>query len=174
MTKNKYIMEKNKGFTLIELMLYVSLAAIILLLISLFLTTVLQARIKNQTVYEVEQQGSQILENVSGVIRNAKNINLPTAGNSSPIISLATVDGLKDPTIFSLSGNTLTIKEGIGSVINLSSNRVSIDSLTFTNISRTGTPGSIRVILTLSHVNAANRNEYEFNQTFYETVSLRQ
>ena len=40
----------NRGFTLVELLLYVSISGVILLVISVFLSTLLESRVKNQTM----------------------------------------------------------------------------------------------------------------------------
>ena len=48
---------QNKGFTLIELLLYVSIASTVLLASTVFFHMLLESRVKNQTISEVEQQG---------------------------------------------------------------------------------------------------------------------
>ena len=57
MKKNGFIQHQTgAGFTLIEILLYTSLAGAILLSVSIFWTLLLQVRIKNQTMGEVEEQ----------------------------------------------------------------------------------------------------------------------
>jgi type II secretory pathway pseudopilin PulG len=47
---------RQKGFTMIELVLYVSLMGIFLLSLAFFLTAIFESREKNQIMAEVEQQ----------------------------------------------------------------------------------------------------------------------
>jgi hypothetical protein len=58
------------------------------------------------------------------------------------------------------------IKEGTGAAIALTNNKVQMSNLSFKNLSRSGTPGSIQVSFTLSRLNPANRNEYEYQKAF--------
>lgn len=163
----------HKGFTLIELLLYISLTGIIILSVSIFTINILQSRVKNQTTTEVEQQGAQIMQNITQAIRNAESINSPTMGNSGSSLSLHVTSSIDDPTVFNISSNILQIKKGTGQEESLHNSRVSFSNLTFSNLTRTGTPGIIRIQFTLSYVNNSGRNEYEYSKNFYASASLR-
>lgn len=167
-------LQANKGLTLIELLLYVSASSIILLITSLFLAALLQSRIKNQTIAEVEQQGLQVMQLITQTARNADSINSPTPGASDSSLSLNTYTALNNPTIFDLLSGAIRIKEGSGAVVPLTNSRVAASALTFSNLSWSSTPGAIRIQFTLAHVNPDGRNEYNFSKTFYGAASLRQ
>lgn len=92
------------GFTLIELLLYVSIVGVLLISISMFFATVSDARIKNQSISEVNQQGVAALEQITQAIRNADAVTLPTAGASGATLSLNVPTAGRSPTIFDLSG----------------------------------------------------------------------
>ncbi len=173
MKKNPLNFSNRRGFTLIELLLYVSISAVLLLVISVFLSSLLQSRIKNQTIAEVEQQGLQVMQLITQTARNADNINSPSQGGSASSISLHFLDLSKDPTIFDNNNGIIRIKEGGGAAINLTNNRVTVSSLSFQNLSRNNTPGIIRISFILSHVNPAGRNEYEYSKIFISSASLR-
>lgn len=66
------------GFTLIELLLYVSIAAILLLSIMTFIGALLESRVKNTSIAEVEQQGVQVLQQVTQAVRNSETIITPS------------------------------------------------------------------------------------------------
>ena len=164
----------QQGFTLVELLLYVSASAIFLLVISLFLATLLQSRVKNQTIAEVEQQGLQVMQVITQTARNAKAIHSPAQGTSASSLSLDVIIASNDPTVFDLSNGTIRITEGIGSPVSLTNARVVASGTVFQNLSRSDTPGTIRIQFTLTHVNPAGRNEYDFQKTFIGSASLRQ
>lgn len=164
----------KKGFTLIELLLYVAISSVLLLVISAFLSSLLQSRIKNQTIAEVEQQGVQVLQMITQTIRNAQSITSPAQGISSSSLTLDVVATTSDPTIFDLSGGAIRIKEGAASAIPLTNSRVTASALTFQNLSRSDTPGTVRIQYTLTHLNSSGRNEYDFTKTFVGSASLRQ
>jgi type II secretory pathway pseudopilin PulG len=168
-------LEQNQtGFTLIELLLYIAIAPAIILAGTLFLSVTLNARVKNQAVNEVEQQGSLILQQLAQAIRSSEAINAPAAGSSAASLSLDALGSSNDPTLFNLNANTLQITEGSNPAIDLSNSRVSITALSFQNVSYSGTPGLIRISFKLSHENPSTRPEYNYSKTFETSAGLRQ
>src|SRR6185369_3187743 len=163
-----------KGFTLVELLLYVAISGAMLLVVSLFLSTLLQSRVKNQTIAEVEQQGLQVMQMVTQAIRNADAISSPALGTSAATLSINTLVAANNPTVLDLSGGVIRIKEGAGSVVSLTNSRVAASALTFRNLSRSGTTGTLRIQFTLTYVNPPGRNEFSFTKTFIGTATLRQ
>lgn len=152
-------MKNNRGFTLIELLLYISIASTIVFTTASMLRFTLESRVKNQTIAEVQQQGSQVMQLITQTIRTAKAINSPTLGNSASSLSLEVEDEASNPTVFDLS--TLT------------SSKVTVSNLNFQNLSRAGTPNIIRVSFTITYINSSGRNEYSFTQNFYGSADLR-
>ena len=171
--KRKNIQNKRSGFTLIELLLYVVIAAMLLLSVSFFMQTLLEARVKNQTVSEVDQQGIQIAQLITQTIRNAVIINTPVAGASATSLSVNTPTSGNNPTVFDLSGGVIRSTEGAGSPIPITNSRVIASSLSITNLSRAGTPGTIRVLFTLTATDGNGRAETQFAKNFMFTASLR-
>lgn len=162
------------GFTLIELLLYVGIASSILLVSSIFLQTLLESRVKNQAIAEVEQQGLQVMQIMTQTIRNAENITLPTIGTNAQSLTLDVANVADDPTVFDVSNQAIRLIEGGGSPIVLTNSRVIASSVNFENLSRLDTPGAVRISFILSHVNPEGRQEYDFSKTFYAGASLRQ
>ena len=166
-------LQPNKGFSLIELLLYVSISAILLLAVSSFLGILLEARVKNQTIAEVEQQGAQIVQLVAQSIRNSNGINSPATSTTSSLLSLNMPNSSDSPTIFDLAGSTFRITEGAISPILLTNSRVAVSSLEFHNLSRADTAGVVRVKFNISHINPEGRNEYDYSRMFFASASLR-
>ncbi len=160
------IKNNKSGFTLIELLLYVSMAAILLSVIVSFLIMSLQARVKNQTIAEVDGQGIQAMQVIRQAIANADTIDSPSAGLSSTSLSLDSA-----ATIFDLSAGQLRIDEG-GGPIELTSSNVVVSGLTFENLSKTDTPGIIRIEFNVAYDSQSDRSEYSYDKTFYTSVSL--
>ncbi|NQV00819.1 MAG: prepilin-type N-terminal cleavage/methylation domain-containing protein [Parcubacteria group bacterium] len=166
-------MKTNKGFTLIELIIYISLVSIMLLGIASFSRTILQTRAKNQVIAEVEQQGIQIAQILSQKIRNAENIIAPTLGNNANSLTLDVVAVAQDPTVFSLDAETIKIEESGANQINLTNSKVIASGLVFQNLSRTDTPGIVKFSFTLDYDNQSGRPKYNYSKTFYGSISLR-
>lgn len=170
---NQIKMNKQSGFTLLELLLYISIISIVLLVFGLFLNLILASRVKNQAIFEVESQGAQIITQMSQIIRNSDVINSPASGASASSLSLNTYDASKNPTVFDLSSGQIRIKEGAAAVKNLSSTKITASALTFKNLSLASTPGIITFQFTLTFINSSGRNEYSYVKTFYGSGSLR-
>lgn len=162
------------GFTLIELLLYISLVSIVIFSIVTLYMNLVSARVKNQVVGEVEQQAVQVIQIITQTGRNATAINTPLLNQTGSALSLAVVDGTKNPTVFDSSAGVIRIKEGAGSAVPLTSSQVSVSGLTFSNLSSSGSPGTFRVWFTLTYMNPDGRNEFDYSKTFYASATIRQ
>jgi Tfp pilus assembly protein PilW len=165
-------LKAKNGFTLVELILYIALAAVILLATTELLGLVLTSRIKNQTIAEIEQEGSRVLNIISFEIRNSDAVTGPPPAGSNSTLTLIKQNN-PTPVIFSLSGNTLEMEETPGVTVPLTSKNVEVESVVFRNLSSPNTKGTIRIELRLKHKNSSGRNEYDFKQEFYGSASLR-
>jgi len=161
------------GFTLIELLLYISVVGTLLTSVSIFFGTTLDARVKGQSISEVEQQGAIVMDYILQTIRNADSITAPGTGLTANSLTLVVPTGALSPTIFDLSGTTLQVKEGAGAAVALTNSKVQVNNLTFKNLSRGSTPGVLQVSLQMSRVNPSGRNEYSYQKTFTSTAALR-
>ncbi len=162
------------AFTLLELLLYVGLVAIIALSASGFVGIMLQDRAKNQAIAEVEQNGMAALGIISRAIRGANGIVSPTAGTAGASLTLTFADSAVSPTVVNLSGPTLRMSVGAGSPVEIVNNRVAVTNLRFNNATPASSLGAIRVEYTVSAVNATGRSELNFSRRFATTASLRQ
>src|SRR5690349_18275587 len=97
----------QKGYTLIELLMYVSIVGTLLTGAALFMSTMTEARVKNQSMTEVNQQGTVIMERLAQIARNADSITAPVAGSTGASATLVVPTGSLSPTIINLSGSTL-------------------------------------------------------------------
>jgi prepilin-type N-terminal cleavage/methylation domain-containing protein len=163
----------QKGFTLVELILYIAIASMIVVFASVFIHNLLESKTKNQAILEVEEQGVQTLNLVTQTIRNAQSLNSPAAGELSSELSLAVDDAAKSPTVLDVSQKTLRIKEGDSEAVPLTSNRVWVDEIRFRNLSRDGTPGIVRIEFTLSYASSGQSQAYQYSKTFYASAALR-
>lgn len=167
---------RQKGYTLIELLLYISIVGVLLAGVSVFFGTATDARVKNQSVAEVEQQGLAAMEYILQTIRNADAITAPATGATTSSLTVTVPTAALSPTIFSLSGgtpNALQVKEGAAAQIPLTNSLVQVSGLTFKNLSRASTPGVVQISFTIDRVNAANRNQYDYQKTFTATMAIR-
>ena len=168
----KPTLSHQTGYTLIELLLYVAIIGILLSSITVFFGMMVSARVKNQTIAEVNDQAAAVMDYMTQTIRNASSITSPTAGTSGSSLTLVVPTGSLSPTIFSLSGTTLQVKEGTAAAVSLTSSDVQLSSLTFTNLTRSGTPGIVQISFTLNRTNPGGTNDYDFQKTYTSSAEV--
>lgn len=163
----------QSGYTLIELLLYVSIVGSLLIALSMFFATAADARVKGQTISEVNQQGMAAMEYITETIRNADSITAPAAAGTAASLTLAVPTAALSPTIFDLSGTVLEVKEGTAAYVPLTTSDLQVTSLTFKNLTRSGTAGVVQVSFTVNRTNPSNKNEYDYQKTFVTSAALR-
>lgn len=171
---HKISLKKRKlpGFTLIELLLYVGLLSILLFSTSAFLSILLESRVKNQTMAEVEQQGVQLMQILTQHIRNASAITVPALGASSSTLVLQVL-APNNPTVFDISSSTLRIQQGGGNTIYLTNDRITVSEISFLNSAQTGTSGAVRIQFVLTAFRSSVKQEYAYTQTFVGGATIR-
>ncbi len=163
----------KRGFTLVEIILYIGTLTILLTSLSIFLVYLLDARVKFTTITEVEQQGYFVLAQITQTVRNAEGINSPALGSSGSTLSVDVIDAIDDPTIFNPSGALIQVTKGTSSSVDLLSDNIEISGLTFTRVGNGIGKGAIKINFTLTHINSDDRNIFEYEKDFQTTVSLR-
>lgn len=166
---------KQSGFTLIEVLLYLALATTVLFISTTFLLQISQSFIKQRVISEVTQQSTRIIDLINTSIRNGVNINTPTPGNQSETLSIETSIGATNPTVYSLDSGVLYISEGGGSNVALTNNNILISNLNFRNLSQitTTTTGTISVYFDTNYINDSNRSEYSYQESYFSGATLR-
>lgn len=156
----------QRGETLIELLLYVTILSAIMLATVTFFGTVTVARVKNESIAEVNDQGAQAMDLMLQTIRNASSITTPVAAGSGASLTLVVPTSSLSPTILNLNGTVLQIKRGAATAVPITSDDVQITSITFKNLTRASTPGIVQVSFVMKRTNPASRNEYDYQKTF--------
>ena len=163
---------KHAGFTLIEILLYIAICSTLLVSVSLFVGVATSARVKTNTITEVDQQGSIVLDKIAGAIRDAAAITAPSAGTDGDTLTLMPT-GSSDQTTFGVNNGMLQIARGAESPGALTNNRVTVDSFNVTNLSQSSENTIIQISITLSHKNTSGRNEFAYSKTFTTSAEVR-
>ena len=162
-----------KGFTIIELIIYIGIVAGVLLVLFNFGWEIVYGDIKSQTIREVQQNSRFAMEKIIESILSASGINSPLEGNPDDFLSLEMQDLNLSPTVFEVSEGRLIITQAGNSPYQLTNNRVRVTNFQFSNFSYGDTPGTIRVEMTIEHFNPGGLNQYEASLSTENTVSLR-
>jgi prepilin-type N-terminal cleavage/methylation domain-containing protein len=172
-------MPRDKGFTLLEMLIYVFvLSLVISVVVSSFLWIVrAQASVAaSKEVVESTRAALTILENE---IKEAESIYTPTSSSSTPPqVSLET---RRNPPLgedttyvdFFLCGTRLCMKRESQSAVALTSERVVIQNLTFERVETASSVPSVQVVFDASFNNPRNRPELNITLQIQTTISQR-
>jgi uncharacterized protein YpuA (DUF1002 family) len=153
-----------RGFTFIELIIYISIVVVMISALTPFAWTMVQGGAKAAVQQEVYTQARFVSERIKQEIRNATGVNSVSATS----ISLAVSDAAKNPTIIDLSGGKVRIKLGTAATVDLNSADTTISALTFTNYtSADNLTKHIGFTFTISDNLPSTRQEYQ------ETINIR-
>ncbi len=165
--------KNQKGFSLIEAVVYVAIFSMFIGALVTYMLNINSSRLKSQIMLEVKGQGADLMRILTNSITNATAINYPGTGLASGTLSVNTLDALKNPTIFSGSGEAIYITEGANSAVALTNNKVKVSNLSFANVSKIDTPGIIQIRFTISNTSQKTLPEEQYSIDFYATASLR-
>ncbi|KKR81113.1 MAG: hypothetical protein UU73_C0003G0013 [Candidatus Daviesbacteria bacterium GW2011_GWA1_41_61] len=150
-------MRTAQGFTLIELILYVAIMAIVSTALIPFAWNIIGTGVKSAAEQEVFSQARVVSERIKYEIRNATGINNVTSSS----ISLAKSEASLNPTVIDFLAGKIRISQGGGGAVNLNSSDTNMTSLTFTNYtSADNKTKHIQFIFTMEDNYTGLRQEY--------------
>jgi type II secretory pathway pseudopilin PulG len=147
----------KKGFTLVELILYVAIFTLMMTSLIPFAWNIIGGGAKSTTQQEISSNARYVSEIIKYEIRRASGITSVT----STSISLTNFSP-DSTTVIGLSGGKITISKNGGGAVNLNSNDTTISSLTFTNYTSAGnTSENIQFAFTMNSNFNQTRKEYQ-------------
>lgn len=129
------LLHTKKGFTLIEVILYIAVFTIVAALMVVILTTALQVGSRESSSAEVSAQLHFATQTIQRLVRASSNIDIQ-AGIPTSLLRLRMPDPNQDPTVISLSGTTILMKQGSSPTSSITTSRVVVDSLSFEKITQ--------------------------------------
>jgi len=154
---------KNKGFTLIEFLVYTIILAVLINIIGSVALNIFQSGAKSNTIQEVSHNGRFALQKIGQAINGAKDVILPETQGTSLVLESAEED--KNPTVFDVFENTLRMKEGNKEFVELTSSEVNVENILFKRIASDGLD-SVKIEMDISFDNQKELSEYDFESFF--------
>lgn len=166
----------ERGFSLIETIVYLLLMGVILSAIALFLLHLTNARAKTMVISEVLSAAYLIEERLSEAVRHADSIRLAdsTFATDPGVLSLNMIDASREPTVFSLTADNgqFQVAEAGAGAITLTPADVHVTNLVFTNLTGTDDIGIIQVQFTLEISSASGARAFFYDQAFQTTLRI--
>lgn len=164
--KRKFI-QRGKGFTIVEMLFYISIFSILFLVIINAMILMLSS-FKETMVNRDLLEGGVVMERMAREIKNGVNITTATTGDLDFFIHDENNPGNTITYHFVLVGTKILAKSNNIDIGDVSSPDISVTALDFTKISTVNSK-AIRITLTIK----SNRFGSTRTETFYDTVVLR-
>jgi len=152
----------SKGFTLIEVLIYIAIIGIVITSFITFAMSIGSSRTKTYVVQEVHANARVALDLISQKITLADDVVSPAEGNSGSSLELDNPD-----ITFSVNNGVLKIDDTA-----ITSDEVNVFSLSFTNLAPSGERDNIRVQMTVEYRGDGSK-EYEYSQSLQTAISIR-
>jgi len=167
-----------RGFTLVELIIYIAVLSVILVLIVMFTLNVIEASAKSAAKEEVQTNTATVLQAFDFIIRDAQSVYDPTsnfAGDPGQL-SLVTTRYLSPDEATShmdiyLYDGRFCVKREYAGVTCMTSSRVELTSLTFSEITQSNGAESVQMNFTIRY--KSPRTEYYYTESVQTSARLR-
>lgn len=142
---SKYPNNKMRGFTIVELLIYMGLMSIFLTVLLGIFTAALKTKLASQSTSAISQDSRYLLSKLSYDINNADSVTSPALGVTGSTLQL--VASGSAITYANVSGNMTRTAGGVP--MNLNGIDTQLDLVSFKNIGNPGGKPTIQVVYTL-------------------------
>ncbi len=157
----------RRAYTLIELLVFTGIFALVAVGFITVLVTATRVQTEQIAATSVEQESQFLLQQIQYYVEASSLVDAPQ-DTASSTLKLRMKNLALDPTIITLSGGQVTLQQGTGPAVPLTSSRVSVSGLTFKT--RVNPPGhdAVAVNFTIKFTGNLLQN---FSQAFQYTVA---
>lgn len=180
----KFHSKNNRGFTLIEMIIYVLIFSMIFTLVLVLFGRVQKAGGRSQVAIDLRENAEQVMHLIGHSVREANSISVSGSvfGTDEGRVTLVGDDTLVFDTHVQqivLSGVTKNVRrikmtKNGQPAVNITSNRVHVERFRLTDLSGGGSPRSFQLELALSSVNPGDDPDYAGNLVTRSYFTLRE
>lgn len=166
-SKNKY-----RGTTLIEMILYIAIVAVLLVGVGSVSMSIMDAKSKGRALGDVFAAATKVFGSLAGVVGESSAVITPgVLATSSVLETQSQVPGVGIERITLVDG-TLYRTSGTNPPVRLTPSLVHVDDVTFSSVGTISTSTAVRVSMLLSASTTGVWQPYQFSETFTTTLLL--
>lgn len=172
--------KKKSGFTLTEVLVYISVSSIIILVIASFFLWTNRSNAKSKALREVLNNSKIAMETMTYEIKHAESVYSPTSvfSSSTGQLSLQTPNYAQQNETtsyvdFFICEDRLCLKKENQEAMVLTSEKVKINNLKFFQVNTGTSTDSIQISLGINYVAPSDKPEYQASINTTSTISLR-
>lgn len=159
----------KKGFTIVELLIYMGLLAVFIVVLSQIFGSIIDTQLESTSSSAVDQDGRYILARLAYDIHRATAVTTPSSNGSTTANLGLTISGATYS--YQLANSQLALASPQGSDM-LHSFQSTVSDLSFTRLGNTTGPVSVQVNFTLTSVPTTLDQQSE-TRSYQTSVSLR-
>ena len=153
-------MHRNWGFTYIELLIYMSVFAVVSFIFASVLTTFTRLHTQQLAEAELNNQLNFAIQTVQKLIASPETASITVNNGGAPqdqdsnpgaVLVLRRKSSIEDPTKVYVSSNALVIKKGGQAEMPITTNKVLVSNLTFNKKTNAPTFNSVKITLALQY-----------------------
>lgn len=166
------IVNTHRGTTLIEMILYIAIVAVLLIGVGSVSMSVMDAKSKGKAAGDVFAAATKLFGTLAQVVNESSAITTPSPiATSSLLETVSQVPGLGTERITLVSG-TLFRTSGTNPPVRLTPPSVRVDDAVFASVGTMSTGTAVRVTLLLSASTTGVWRPFQFSETFSTTLLL--
>ena len=162
--------KRQKGFTIIEILLYMCLSVVMVTLIGGVGVNVLSSITSAQVEEDLQYNALFVTEKIRTYIYNSEGIETPLVTGTSSRIALTMNDPLKNPTIIETIEGSIFVQEGNREPQILTGRNI-ITSAEFTNVTGVNGEGTLRIALNMGIPPVRSGMNPRSGSIFYTTIN---
>ncbi len=164
-----FLNNMKRGFTLIEILIYTAILAIIFILVVNSLSIVIKAFNQGRVAIKINNSAETAMERMTREIRFAYGVD--AASTLDHLVLNSYVLGTETPTTveFYIDSGKLMIKEGVSPAGQLTSSDLSVTNLGFRQITTSSMSKAVKIEMTIED----SSGNYQKTEDFYNTIILR-
>ena len=161
-------MHSRKGYTLIELLVFLAIATVVVIAFIGILVVVVRLQARQSSAGSVQQESTALLQQLQYYVQNSSLINVPINTPTSTL-SLRMSSSSLDPTAITLASGTVYLKLGNATATALTSSRVTVSNLLFVRHTNPPSHDTVSISFTMAY-NTQNLQQL-FTQSFQTAVT---
>jgi prepilin-type N-terminal cleavage/methylation domain-containing protein len=159
----------KRGFTIIEMLIAISLFTVIIIAFIGILSVVTQVQVQSSSTASVNQESQFLLQKLQYYVQTASIIDIPTSTPTSTL-KFDVASSSLDPSWITLQNGTVYLQQASGTAGQpLTSNRVSVSNLSFTRQANPPGHDSVSISYTMAY-NTSNIKQ-AFSQLFQTSIA---
>lgn len=154
----------RRGFTLIEMLVYMAILSVLLVVLSQFFGSILNTRRESESFSSVEQDGKYILQRVMYDINRATSITSPAGGAQGSTLQILTAPSTNY--YIRQTNNNIEVQTNSGPINQLNSNKSVVSNLNFARKANS-------IIISFTLTGSTSKNSGLEVRNFQTTVGIR-